>query len=176
MHTKAIATIFIFSVTALCISFAHSEVTPQTTTNRSHPFVLHLESLYYELTEIEKEGNVDAYWKIRSKYVVNVTKKHLTKSNKTEEFPEMLRKLSKRSKSLNKYTFIRCETSKNIARLSYSKDYSEDKIEYFILMYHNEGEEWKIGIMKHDFKQKIKKDGSLTSLEDALNDSQLSLN
>lgn len=106
----------------LCFAFAVAaqQPPPANTTDRAHPFVVHIESIYGQHVAAAARGDVEATKKLRSKEAFEFMFEALKKMKKTTaDFGMLLKSSAESAVDLKTLQFIRAEKGKSSARLIY---------------------------------------------------------
>ena len=139
---------------AALISLASLEVSAQpsvatNTTDRAHPFVKQAELIYRQSLDAEKRGDVELYKRTRTNAAYEGTIENLKRMGKTaSDLSPMLKKMVAWQTDLSQFTFVRCDSKTNVARLLYRRDGKDEMgptVEFAVFMIHLEDEEWRIG-------------------------------
>jgi hypothetical protein len=144
------------------------------TTNQFDPFVKHLESQYKKYQLYQSRGDVENYKKIISTKMSEQIATRNKEMDKSYKYSEILKSFSDYSLNLNDFEFEKCNISTNSteARLIYSQlkilENKHTMILYFLIKFKHENNGWKLDQMEYLGFPKNKKDGTYTSLVDAL--------
>ena len=156
-------------------------VAPATTTDPSHPFVKALEARYDAYHQAAQAGDVKAYKATRTAETVSEIEAHLREQNKLDQFGLLIRKIDGLDPTYRDFQFVQCEAKAQAARLCYQREAkapempNNPRVEFLILMFHQENSDWKIGYMKHAVVQKIRPDGTPADLNEYLADERFRL-
>lgn len=170
-------------ITAALISLASLEVSAQSTvaantTNRAHPFVKQAELIYQQYLEAEKRGDVDLYKRTRSNAAYEGTIENLKRMGKpASDLSSMLKMVAVRQTDLSQFTFVRCDTKTNVARLLYQRDGKDEygpTVEFAAFMIHLEEGEWRIGWVGNNPGPKIFR-GKERTVDEILENSRFAL-
>ena len=109
--------------------------------------------------------------------------RYLKKNNMSQDsLGQEIQKLAKYDRDYKELRFIVCDLKGKTARLAYQGDSKisdtsgKTRLDFLIIMFHLEDDLWKIGYLKKVGTPKIKEDGTVSVLEDVLDDQRFKLN
>jgi hypothetical protein len=119
------------------------------TSDRNHPFVVHVEKRYAQYLAAERRGDVAAYKELRTKWAYETTLDQLRKMGKAEsELGPMLKSVADLRSEVSQLTFVRCDAKARVARLLYQREGTGPRgatLEFAAFMTHWEDGAWRIG-------------------------------
>lgn len=151
-----------------------ADAIPASTTDESAPFVKMLEAQYDSFREAARQGDVEGYKRTRTADTIAFMEAHLKKLGKLDEFGSMIQNMASYGHNYQEFRFISCEAADGTARLSYMRDSQlvdasgQPRVEFLIIMFHQEDGSWKIGYGGHMGVPKVREDGATTTLADVL--------
>lgn len=117
---------------------------PVVTTDRAHPFIQHLESVYATSVAAARDGDVTAYKRSRTSETNRATEANLKQMGRLDQYTEMIQRMAASRPDLKQLEFLRCDVGKQVARLAYSDSSSRDSVQYHIILFDLEAGAWKI--------------------------------